>query len=490
VKYEAVIGIEVHAQLLTHSKMFCGCSADYAAAEPNTHVCPVCLGMPGVLPVINRKAVEYTIMTALALNCQIPEFTKWDRKNYPYPDLPKGYQISQYDLPLSHDGWLEIEVHNQRRRIGIRRVHLEEDTAKLFHVDGHSLLDFNRAGVPLMEIVSESDIHSPEEAYEYLIKLRQILRYLGVSSGNMEEGAMRCEPNISLRPMGSREMGTKVEIKNLNSFHAVKLALEHEIERQSRILDAGGRIEQVTMGWDEARGVTVVQRTKEYAHDYRYFPEPDLPPLAISREWVEELRARLPELPDARRDRFMAEYGLSRYDADVLTAERAVAEYFEACARQYPDAKVVSNWITGELFRLLKTTDTGIEACKIRPSDLVGLLRLMERGTISARVGKAVLGEMFETGRSAQEIVAQKGLTQISDAEQLAPVIEEVVRTNQRAVADYLGGKEEALRFLVGQVMKATRGQANPHLANRLLREHLGFDTPSATQPKERLSEG
>jgi aspartyl-tRNA(Asn)/glutamyl-tRNA(Gln) amidotransferase subunit B len=495
VKYEVVIGIETHAQLLTHSKMFCGCSADYAAALPNTHVCPVCLGMPGVLPVINRKAVEYTIMTALALNCQISDFTKWDRKNYPYPDLPKGYQISQYDLPLSHDGWLEIEVHNQRRRIGIERVHLEEDTAKLFHVDGHSLLDFNRAGVPLMEIVSKSDIHSPEEAYEYLVKLRQILRYLGVSSGNMEEGAMRCEPNISLRPVGAKEMGTKVEVKNLNSFHVVKLALGYEIERQSKILDAGGRIEQVTMGWDEARGVTVVQRSKEYAHDYRYFPEPDLPPLIISREWVEELRARLPELPDARRDRFIAEYGLPPYDANVLTAERAVAEYFEACARHYgfdtpwfryafgystqaatqpkPEAKVVSNWITGELFRLLKAADTEIEACKVRPSDLVGLLKLMDQGTISASVGKTVLGEMFKTGRSAEDIVAQKGLTQISDAERLAPIIEEVVRTNQQAVADYQGGKKGALGFLVGQVMKATRGQANPHLANQLLREHL-----------------
>ena len=478
-EYEPVIGIEVHVQLLTHSKMFCGCSADYAAAPPNTHVCPVCLGMPGVLPVINRQAVEYTIMTALALNCQISEFTKWDRKNYPYPDLPKGYQISQYDLPLSHDGWLEIEVGGQARRIGIERVHLEEDTAKLFHVDGHSLLDFNRAGVPLMEIVSKSDIHSHEEAYEYLVKLRQVLRYLGVSSGNMEEGAMRCEPNISLRPVGARELGTKVEVKNLNSFHAVKLALAYEIERQSKILDAGGRIEQVTMGWDEVRGVTVVQRSKEYAHDYRYFPEPDLPPLVISRKWVEEIRAQLTELPDARRNRFIAEYGLSRYDAEVLTAERAIAEYFDACARQHPDAKVVSNWITGELFRLLKATGTDIEACPVRPTALVELLKLMDQGTISASVGKTVLGEMFKTGRSAQEIVAQKGLTQISDAERLAPIIEEVVRTNQRAVADYLGGKEGALGFLVGRVMRATRGQANPHLVNQLLREHL-----------EKLSEG
>ena len=478
-EYEPVIGIEVHAQLLTHSKMFCGCNADYAAAPPNTHVCPICLGMPGVLPVINQKAVEHTIMTALALHCRISDVTRWDRKNYPYPDLPKGYQISQYDLPIGLDGWLEIEAHGRRRRIGIQRVHLEEDTAKLFHTDGQSLIDFNRAGAPLMEIVSRSDIHSAEEAHEYLVKLRQILRYLGVSSGNMEEGAMRCEPNISLQPVGAREMGTKVEVKNLNSFHAVKLALAYEIERQSQILDAGGRIEQVTMGWEEDRGVTVVQRSKEQAHDYRYFPEPDLPPLSIRREWVEELRARLPELPDARRDRFIAEYDLPRYDADVLTAERAVAETFEACARRYPDAKVISNWITGELFRLLKATDTEIEACKVRPEDLVGLLKLIGQGIISANVGKTVLGEMFNTGRSAQEIVAQKGLTQISDADRLAPVIEEVVRTHPQAVADYLGGKGGALGFLVGQVMKATRGQANPHLVNQWLREYL-----------EKLSEG
>jgi len=310
VDYEAVVGIEVHAQLLTESKMFCRCSADYAAAEPNTHVCPVCLGMPGMLPVINQKAVEYTVMTALALNCQIPEFSKFDRKNYFYPDLPKGYQISQYDLPLSRDGWLDIEVGGGNGRIGIERVHLEEDTAKLFHLGGHSLVDFNRAGVPLMEIVSRPDIRTSEEARQYLARLRTIVRYLGVNSGNMEEGAMRCEANISLRPRGRIELGTKVEVKNLNSFHSVKLALEYEIERQARILETGGRIEQVTMGWDEARGVTVVQRSKEHAHDYRYFPEPDLPPLALSREWVEGTRARLPELPDARRSRFGAVWAI------------------------------------------------------------------------------------------------------------------------------------------------------------------------------------
>jgi aspartyl-tRNA(Asn)/glutamyl-tRNA(Gln) amidotransferase subunit B len=473
VDYEAVIGMEVHAQLLTESKMFCRCSADYAAAEPNTHVCPVCLGMPGMLPVINQKAVEYTVMTALALNCQIPEFSKFDRKNYFYPDLPKGYQISQYDLPLSRDGWLEIEADGEVRRIGIERVHLEEDTAKLVHLGGHSLVDFNRAGVPLMEIVSRPDIRTPEEARRYLTKLRIILRYLGVNSGNMEEGAMRCEANISLRPRGTSELGTKVEVKNLNSFHSVKLALEYEIERQARILKAGGRVEQVTMGWNEARGVTVVQRSKEYAHDYRYFPEPDLPPLVLSWEWVEGIRTSLPELPDARRDRFVEQYGLSRYDAEVLTAERPVADYFESCVRAYPDAKAVANWITGELFRLLKATDAGIEAIKITPDALAELLTLVEKGSISINIAKDVFAEMFETGQPAAQIVREKGLAQISDAEELAPIVEQVIAENPGPVAEYLAGKEAVLRFLVGQVMKATRGKANPQLVTKLLQEKL-----------------
>jgi aspartyl-tRNA(Asn)/glutamyl-tRNA(Gln) amidotransferase subunit B len=473
-EYEAIIGLEVHAQLLTKSKMFCGCSADYFTAEPNTLVCPVCLGMPGTLPVTNQKAVEYTIMTALALNCTIAEVSVFSRKNYFYPDLPKGYQISQYDLPLSRDGWLEIEVDGKTKRIGIERVHLEEDTAKLVHVGGHSLVDFNRAGVPLMEIVSRPDIRTPEEARQYLTKLRTILRYLGVNSGNMEEGAMRCEANISLRPVGGKELGTKVEIKNLNSFRSVKMALEYEIERQRKILEAGGTIEQETMGWDEARGVTVVQRTKEYAHDYRYFPEPDLPPLVLSREWVEEIKAKLPELPDAKRDRFVEQYGLSRYDASVLTAERAVADYFEAYVRAYPDAKTVANWITGELFRLLKAADIEIEAVKITPDALAELLTLVEKGTISIRIAKDVFAEIFETGRPATEIVEERGLAQISDVEELSRIVEQVIAENPGPVEEYLRGKEPVLRFLVGQVMKATRGRANPRLVNELFREKLG----------------
>jgi len=473
VDYEAVIGIEVHAQLLTESKMFCRCNADYAAAEPNTHVCPVCLGMPGMLPVINQRAVEYTVMTALALNCQIPEFSKFDRKNYFYPDLPKGYQISQYDLPLSRDGWLDIEVSEGNRRIGIERVHLEEDTAKLVHLVGHSLVDFNRAGVPLMEIVSRPDIRTPEEAHQYLTKLRTILRYLGVNSGNMEEGAMRCEANISLRPRGTSELGTKVEVKNLNSFHSVKLALKYEAERQAEALKAGGRIEQVTMGWNEAQGVTVVQRSKEHAHDYRYFPEPDLPPIVLSREWVEGTRAGLPELPDARRDRFVEQYGLSRYDAEVLTAERPVADYFESCVRAHPDARPVANWITGELFRLLKAADAGIEAVRITPEALAELLTLVEKDAISINIAKDVFAKMFETGHSAPRIVREKGLAQVSDVEELSRIVEQVIAENPGPVAEYLAGKDAVLRFLVGQVMKATRGQANPHLANKLFAEKL-----------------
>jgi aspartyl-tRNA(Asn)/glutamyl-tRNA(Gln) amidotransferase subunit B len=473
-KYEAIIGMEVHAELLTQSKMFCRCSADFFGAEPNTLTCPVCTGMPGVLPVINQKAVEYTIMAALALNCEIAKASVFSRKNYFYPDLPKSYQISMYDLPLSENGWLEIEVNGRSKRISIERVHLEEDTAKLSHVGEHSLVDFNRSGVPLMEIVSQPDMRSADEAHAYLTKLHQILRYLGVSSGDMEKGAMRCEANVSLRPMGSTEYGTKVEVKNLNSFRSVKLALDYEIQRQRRVLDEGGSVEQVTMGWDENRGVTVVQRSKEYAHDYRYFPEPDLPPLSISRKWVEEIRGKLPELPDTRRDRFMAEYGLSAYDAGVLIADKAVADYFEACVQAYPEAKTVSNWITGELFRLLKETETCIEETKMTPTALSELLTIVEKGTINQNTAKVVLGEMFQSGRAAAEIVAEKGLAQISDVNELGQVVDQVIAANPDPVAEYRAGKERLLGWFIGQVMKATRGKANPQLVTKLLKEKLG----------------
>ena len=473
VKYEAVIGMEVHVQLQTKSKMFCTCDASIFGEPPNSHVCPVCMGMPGSLPVINRQAVEFAIMTGLALNCRVAEYSVFARKNYSYPDLPKGYQISQYELPLCHDGWLEVKVDGQNRRIGITRAHLEEDAGKLFHVGGDSLVDYNRSGIPLLEIVTEPDIRSAKESRQYLIKLRTILRYLGVSTGDMEKGAMRCEPNVSLRPAGSDEFGTKVEVKNLNSFRAVKLALEYEILRQAEILDAGGIVGQVNMGWDERRGVTVVQRSKEYADDYRYFPEPDLPPLEVSREWVEEIRARLPELPEARRDRFVRDYGLSRFDAGVLAADRSVADYFEACVAAYPQAKTVTNWIIGDLFRRMKESGVDIDAVRIRPQGLAELLTLLGKETINTSTARDVFDVMFETGGSAGGVVAERGLAQISDAAALAEVVAQVLADNPAPVQQYLDGKETVAQFLMGQVMRATRGKADPQVVKRLLKEQL-----------------
>ena len=473
--YEAIIGMEVHAQLLTASKMFCGCSADYADAPPNTHVCPVCLGMPGVLPVINKRAVEQTVRTGLALNCQIASTAVFARKNYHYPDLPKGYQISQYELPLCRDGWLEIELADgQRRRIRIRRAHLEEDTGKLMHVDGYSLVDLNRAGVPLLEIVSEPDMRSAEEAYAYVVRLRQILRYLGVSSGDMEKGAMRCEVNVSVRPVGATEFGTKVEIKNLNSFRAVRLALEYEINRQIALLERGEAVEQVTMGWDEERGRTVVQRTKESAHDYRYFPEPDLPPLALSPQWVEELRATLPEMPLARRDRLMARYGLSRQDADLLTEERAVADFFEAAVRAYAgEPRAIANWITGELFRLLNAAGVEIAEAQVTPEGLAELQTMVDQGTINLNTAKRVLDAMFRTGRAPRAIVEEEGLAQVSDEEALAGIVAQVVAEHPDEVKRYRAGKTSLLGWFMGQVMRATRGKANPQIVRQLLQEAL-----------------
>jgi len=472
-RYRTVIGMEVHAQLLTRSKMFCGCSADYAGAPPNTHTCPVCTGMPGVLPVINKRAVEQVIMTGLALHCDIAETAVFARKNYNYPDLPKNYQISMYERPLCLNGWLDVEADGLRRRIRIRRIHLEEDTAKLTHVDSYSLIDFNRSGVPLMEIVSEPDIRTPEEARQYLIALRAILRTLGVSTGDMEKGAMRCEANISLCPVDSEELGTKVEVKNLNSFRAVKLALEYEIRRQSQVLEAGGRIEQVTMGWDEAAGRTVVQRSKEYAHDYRYFPEPDLPPLVISREWVEEIKAQLPELPEARAQRFVDRYGLSEYDAKLLAADAAVADYFETTVLAGLDPKEAANWITSELFGLMNEANLSIEEVKVRPQDLTELVGLLKQGVINRPTAKEVLAIMFQTGQGAPQIVEERGLGRIGDEEQLSRIVSRVLEENPRPVQEYLGGKEAALRFLIGQVMRATRGKADPQLATRLLKMQL-----------------
>jgi aspartyl-tRNA(Asn)/glutamyl-tRNA(Gln) amidotransferase subunit B len=479
--YQAIIGMEVHAQLLTESKMFCGCDAAVFGAEPNTHVCPICLGMPGVLPVINRRAVEQTIMVGLALNCQIAETAVFSRKNYFYPDLPKAYQISMYDFPLCQHGWVEIddphELEGTRKRIGIQRVHLEEETAKSLHAGDHSLIDFNRAGLPLIEIVTEPDIRTPEEARQYLIKLRTILRYLGVSTGDMEKGAMRCEPNVSVRLAGTSEFGTKVEVKNLNSFRSVKLALDFEIERQAQVLDSGDLVRQVTMGWDERRGRTVEQRAKETSEDYRYFPEPDLPPLRVSPAWVDQLHAALPELPDTRRDRFVADYKLARSEASVLTADRDVADFFEAAivAGQEMDVlpKPLSNWMAGELFRLLRAEGLEISEARIRPEALAELVALIEKDSITANTGKTILAEMFKTGRPAAEIVKEKGLDQISDQEALARIVDEVLAANPDQVARYREGKGTLLQWFVGQVMRATRGKANPQVVMPLLQTKL-----------------
>ncbi|MFC1899035.1 Asp-tRNA(Asn)/Glu-tRNA(Gln) amidotransferase subunit GatB [Chloroflexota bacterium] len=483
--FETIIGLEVHAQLLTKSKMFCRCSAGYADTAPNTHVCPVCMGMPGVLPTINQQAVEYTIMTALALGCTISEYTKFDRKNYPYPDLMKGYQISQFDTPFGERGFLNVEVDGKTRKIDITRVHLEEDTAKLIHrtlPNGEtcSLVDINRAGVPLMEIVGEPDLRSPEEARQYLMKLRTILQYLGVSTGNMEEGSFRCDANISIRPLESEETLAKAEVKNMNSFRAVFRALEYEAKRQRKAVTEGKKLPQETRGWVDASGTTVSQRSKEYAHDYRYFPEPDLPPMLISKERASEIRAKLPELPEARQDRFMSEYGLPQYDADLLTSSKDMADYFEACLTESPpnlspekSAKPVANWILGELSRMLNVSSTKINESKIKPAAIMELLQMIDKGSLSGTSAKIVFEEMFSTGTSATIIVQQKGLGQISDSDKIKETVSQIITDNPQAVADYRSGKPQAIKFLLGQVMKTTRGRANPNLVNELIVEEL-----------------
>ena len=483
VRYETVIGLEVHAQLLTSSKMFCACPMPALDSPANSTVCPVCLGMPGVLPVINKRAVELTIMTGLALNCQIPQEAKFDRKNYHYPDLMKGYQISQYDLPLCKDGWIEIEVEGETKRTGITRVHLEEDTARSQHMmsqagESYSLVDVNRSGIPLMEIVSEPDLRSAEEARSYLTTLRQVLRYIGASRANMEEGNMRCEPNVSIRPLGETSLGQKVELKNINSFRHAYDAIKFEVERQTKIVESGGRVAQETRGWREDTGQSVSQRSKEFADDYRYFPEPDLPTLAISREWVGDIGSSMPELPDARRRRFAEQYGLSDYDARVLTESRARADFFEATlALAGGDggqrAKTVANWVTGDFARLLNAAGVEIQDSRVRPQGLSELLDLVDGGVISGRTAKEVFDTMFNTGNPAGEIVKEAGLGQIESSGEVSAAIDKVIQDSPKAVEDYRSGKETAIKFLVGQAMRETRGRAKPEIVLQALREKL-----------------
>jgi aspartyl-tRNA(Asn)/glutamyl-tRNA(Gln) amidotransferase subunit B len=481
-RYETIIGLEVHAQLLTRTKMFCGCSAEYFSAPPNTHVCPVCLGLPGVLPVVNRVAIEAATTTGLAFGCAIPPANKFDRKNYFYPDLPKGYQISQYDLPLAVNGAITFTVNGVEQRAGITRVHMEEDTGKNLHAsdpltgEGYSLVDLNRAGVPLMEIVGEPDLRSPAEASAYLAAMRQILRYLGVSSGNMEEGALRCDANISLRPVGSTAFGAKVEIKNMNSFRAVERALAYEVERQRAILDAGGTVAQETRGWSEDQGKTLSQRTKEEANDYRYFPEPDLPPLTMAADWVDAVRARMAELPARRRARFVADYGLREEDARLLTESRAVAEYFEAAlgdAASAERARLTANWVVGPLFGAISDREA-IGASPLTPSRLRGLLDLLEGGQINRTVAVQVFEELFASpDEDAAAIVGRKGLGKVGDAGAIREIVRAVMAEHAQAVSDFRGGKTTAKGRLVGATMKALAGRGDAAVVNKVLDEEL-----------------
>ena len=478
-KWDVVIGLEVHAQLTTRTKMFCGCPTTFGA-PPNTQTCPVCQGMPGTLPVVNRRAIEYGVRTALAFDCRVNHACRFARKHYYYPDMPKNFQISQYEEPLAEEGWLEIDrPDGHARRIGIQRLHLEEDVGKLVHegtleTAQASLVDFNRAGVPLMETVSKPEIRSPEEAAAYLRAFRAVLVYLGVCDGNMEEGSLRCDANVSLKPAGAAQLGTKVEIKNMNSFRNVQRALEFEVKRQTEALDRGERIVQETRLWDADRGYTRSMRSKEFAHDYRYFPEPDLVPLKLDAAWIDEIRRVLPELPRARRQRFVAAYGLPAYDAALLTQSRALAEYYEAAVRDFPKPKLVSNWVMSELLRELPGDDErAIEQATVTPSRLAGLLRLIDDGTISGKIAKTVFETMVRTGEEAAAIVRREGLTQVADAGALAAMVASAIAGNPKAVEDYRKGKTAAAKAFVGQVMKASGGKANPAMVSKLVEAEL-----------------
>jgi len=477
-RYEPVIGLEVHAQLLTQSKIFCGCSTQFGA-EPNHHTCPVCAGFPGVLPVLNKKVVDFAIKAGLATHCHIAASSRFARKNYFYPDLPKGYQISQYELPVCTHGYIDVDVNGQSKRVRITRIHMEEDAGKNIHeLQGDfSLVDLNRAGVPLLEIVSEPDLRTAEQAGSYLRALRCMLQYLEICDGNMEEGSFRCDANVSVRPEGTAALGTKTELKNLNSFKAVEKAIRYEIQRHADILSEGGQLIQETRLWDSDQEVTRAMRTKEFAHDYRYFPDPDLLPLIIDDNWIREIRNTLPELPDARRARFIAQYGLPPYDAGLLTSRKDIADFFEQAVAVHSNPKAISNWILGDLFRVVKERRLDeqlyIASWPAQAQHLAELVRLIDEGIISGKIAKSVFDQVIDSGRAPSEIVAEKGLEQVSDASTLETAVQHVMAANTQQVSQYLAGNEKVFGFLVGQVMKATQGKANPQKVNELLKKKL-----------------
>jgi aspartyl-tRNA(Asn)/glutamyl-tRNA(Gln) amidotransferase subunit B len=476
-KYETVIGLEVHAQMKTQSKIFCACSTKFGTPA-NENTCPICLGMPGTLPVLNAQAVDFAITACLATHCQVQSTNSFDRKNYFYPDLPKGYQISQFGLPIGVKGHINIQVNGQKKTIGLTRIHMEEDAGKLVHGEnmdspGKSFVDFNRTGVPLIEIVSEPDMRSSEEAKEYLIQLKAILEYTEVCDCNMEEGSLRCDANISIRPEGQKEFGTRTEIKNLNSFRFVQKAIDYEVERQKQVLEQGDKVVQETRLYDSDKGVTFTMRSKEEAHDYRYFPEPDLAPIVIDDKRVESARQSLPELPEKKRERFIADFKIPEYDAQVLTASKTLGNYYEKCVTLFDQPKMVSNWIMGEMLRELKNDDRGIENLPISPEQFTDLLKIIDKGSISGKMGKIVFEEMFNTGKPADVIVKEKGLAQISDSSAIEKIVDDILSANAEQVESYKNGKDKVFGFLVGQVMKASKGQANPGVVNQLLKDKL-----------------
>ncbi len=477
-KYETVIGLEVHVQIKTKTKIFCSCSTEFGS-PPNENTCPICLGMPGVLPVLNKRFLESSMRACLATHCTIEPMNRFARKNYFYPDLPKGYQISQFELPLGTNGYININVDGTKKRIGLTRIHMEEDAGKLIHGEnlgspGKSYVDFNRTGVPLCEVVSEPDLRSSEEARAYLIELKSILEYTGVSDCNMEEGSLRCDANVSIRPVGQKEFGTRTELKNLNSFKFIQKAIEYEVDRQTKILDQGDTVKQETRLYDSDRGETFPMRSKEEAHDYRYFPDPDLVPIMIDETWVEKLRQTIPELPEQKRERFVKSYGIPEYDTGVLTSSAPLADYFEKCTALFPHPKTISNWMMGDLLRELKKDGRDIVDCPVSPSALVDLLKLIQSGTISGNIAKGVFEEMYRTQKSAGSIVEEKGLKQITDSSAIEKIVAEVIQANPGQVEEFKGGKEKVLGFLVGQVMKASKGKANPAMVNKLLKKKMG----------------